>query len=126
MYNKLLVCVTGAQNSLEVAKVGLSISNRNAEIIFLHVEEKLDDDTRKKADKELQQITNLIMERPPIKSEFVIVEGDPKHKIIELAEKNEVDAIVVGESLPLNQESISDYLIHHAKTAVISVKAKLA
>jgi nucleotide-binding universal stress UspA family protein len=123
MYEKLLICVTGAANSLEVAKVGLSVASRNAEVIFLHVELALNDEVRKKADKELAQIKHLIMERPPIRPEFVIVQGDPKKKIIELAEKNKVSVVVIGESSG-REESISEYVQHNAISAVISVKSK--
>ncbi len=124
MYDKLLICVTGSTNSLEVARVGLSIASRNATVIFLHVEPHLDDAIRAKAEKELSRIRTLLLERPPVRSEFVLLEGDAKLKIIELANKNEVAAIVVGETKVPHGESISDYLLHHAKGAVISVKSK--
>ncbi|MEK6968314.1 MAG: universal stress protein [Nanoarchaeota archaeon] len=124
MYDKLLICVTGSKNSVEVSRVGLSCAGRNAHVIFLHVVEKLDETSRAIADKELSHIKSILMERPPVRPEFIVLEGDPKHKIIEIANKNEVSAIVVGETKEVHGESVSDYLLHHAATAVISVKSK--
>ncbi len=124
MYDKILICVTGAKNSMEVARVGLSVASRNAQVIFLHTVPHLDDESRKNADKELSHIQTILMERPPVRPEFVVVEGEPKEKIMELATKNAVNAIVVGESPEHGKESVSDYLLHNAKQAVISVKGK--
>ncbi|HLD19283.1 MAG TPA: universal stress protein [Candidatus Nanoarchaeia archaeon] len=124
MYDKLLICVTGSKNSAEVARVGLSCAGRNAQVIFLHVVTRLDEQIRVNADKELSHIKTILMERPPVRTEFVVLEGDPKQKIMELAQKNQVSAIVVGEVKEHSGESISDYLLHHAKTVVISVKSK--
>lgn len=126
MYDKLLVCVTGAKNSAEVARVGLSVAGRNAQVIFLHVVPKLDDETRASADKELSHIKNILMERPPVRPEFVTLEGEPKSKIMELSKKNQVAAIVVGETKLAHGESVSDYLLHNAECAVISVKSREA
>ena len=47
-----------------------------------------------------------------------------EHKIIELANKNQMQVIVLGESPLQGKESISDFVLHHAKAAVIAVKSK--
>lgn len=121
MYNKILVCVTGAKNTLEVCKVGFSLADRNAELIFLHVVPILNDETRKIAEKELEGVKRLSFDYRPVKMEMVIVEGEPKNKIVELAQKNNADLIVLGASKS-STENIPKYVMEHAPGVVVLVK----
>ena len=50
--------------------------------------------------------------------------GTPGQKICEVAKKNGVDLIVVGNRDRTNQNSISSYLVHHAPCSVTVVHPK--
>ncbi|KAI9153071.1 hypothetical protein LWI28_005454 [Acer negundo] len=62
-----------------------------------------------------------------VKAETLIVEGDPKDKICELAEEMHIDLLVVG-SRGLGKikraflGSVSDYCAHHAMCPIVIVK----
>ncbi|KAK2647384.1 hypothetical protein Ddye_014873 [Dipteronia dyeriana] len=62
-----------------------------------------------------------------VKAETLIVEGDPKDKICELAEQMHIDLLVVG-SRGLGKikraflGSVSDYCAHHAVCPIVIVK----
>ncbi|MCL7024098.1 hypothetical protein MKW94_018652 [Papaver nudicaule] len=69
----------------------------------------------------------ICKQRPVVKVETLIMEGDPKDMICQAAEQMETDLVVVG-SRGLGQikraflGSVSDYCAHHARCPVLIVK----
>ena len=122
MFKKILVGVTGAKNTLEVCKVGFSLAESNAELILLHVVHTLTDATRKQADAELEQVKKLSFDYRPVKMDMFVVEGDPKQKIVELAQRNMVDVVVLGA--PTTSDNIPKYVMENAHCTVVLVKGK--
>ncbi|KAF9596205.1 hypothetical protein IFM89_007887 [Coptis chinensis] len=68
-----------------------------------------------------------ICEEKPIKVETVVLDGDPKEMICQVAEQTHPDILVVG-SRGLSKlkrtflGSVSDYCAHHAKCPILIVK----
>ena len=123
MYKKILIGVTGAKNTLDVCKVGFSLADTNAELILLHVVQTLTNATRKQADAELEQVKKLSFDYRPVKMDMFVVEGDPKQKIVELAQRNMVDVVVLGAPTT-HSENIPKYVMENAHCTVVLVKGK--
>jgi len=122
MYRKILVGVTGAKNTLDVCKVAFSLADSNAELILLHVVHTLTDGTRKQADAELEQVKKLSFDYRPVRMDMFVVEGDPKQKIVELAQRNMVDVVVLGA--PTTSDNIPKYVMENSACTVVLVKGK--
>ncbi|AKB68212.1 Universal stress protein [Methanosarcina mazei LYC] len=76
---------------------------------------------------EALQYVKKVAEDKEIDYEGVVVEGDPAHTILEFAEQNKVDLIVMGTLGKGGLErfllgSVADKVVRHSKISVIVVK----
>ncbi|EXC03813.1 Universal stress protein A-like protein [Morus notabilis] len=75
----------------------------------------------------LSRALQMCKEKPNIKAETLMLEGDPKDRICQATEQMHVDLLVVGSrGLGTIKRaflgSVSDYCTHHAKCPVLIVK----
>ncbi|PON44921.1 Universal stress protein [Parasponia andersonii] len=76
----------------------------------------------------LSRALQMCKEKPNIKAETLILEGDPKDRICQAAEQMHVDLLVVGSrGLGTFKRaflgSVSDYCAHHVKCPILIVRS---
>lgn len=139
MFQHIVLATDGSENSLRAAEkaIALAILNNEAKVEVIYV---VDGSTSKKdvlrnwdvlgikeqRQQKLQQ-TESLAQAANIKYELKFLRGDPAESIVEYAEKNDVDIIIIG-SRGLNslQEmvlgSVSHKVTKRARCPVMVVK----
>jgi len=149
MISKVLLPVDGSERSIKAAKKGIEIAHKfNAEIYGIYVVpsqsmliDKIVFGDTTKLPEELKRITmeerengknilnmieNIVSEKFP-RGTFrkQILEGDPKKEIINVAERNNIDLIVMASSKIHNRfliGSVTEHVIRNSPCAVMIVK----
>ena len=114
MYNKILLPVDGSKNSEKAIKHATTLAiDEEAEIVILYVvdhrsltslpENALEDKELGEVvtQRVVDQINGIIKETSPdktIKTEKLIVEGNPANIIIKAIEKKDIDVVVIANS----------------------------
>lgn len=145
MIRKILLCTDGSEHALEAARYALNVAQPlQAELILVSIFNppvgsilwtvapepmSLDDviytgDTVRDA---LTKATAAILTEAHIPFRMVVELGDPVQKIVEIAEREQADLIIMGsrgmggfKSLLLG--SVSDGVLHHASCPVLIVR----
>ncbi|BDH79101.1 MAG TPA: universal stress protein [Methanothermobacter sp.] len=145
MYKKILLATDGSKCSNIAAEHAIKIAEQNnAELIVLAVTETysveklpVEDLTRKviqlfkeESEKALEDVKDMIEEKGyPIKFTLKNVEGKAADSILQVAEDEDVDLIVVGVSGKHALErfvlgSVSEKVVRNARVPVLVVRSK--
>lgn len=121
MYKKLLIATDGSVTASHAAEVGIDVAKASgAEALLLHVGDPKD------GKKVLAQVEKaLAASKVPIKT--MSVSGDPADMICEVAEREEIDLIVVGNKGMTGAKrfllgSVPNQVSHHSPCNVLIVK----
>lgn len=118
MYKRILIATDGSPTAAHAVEIGSDLAkNVHAETILVHVGDP------KKGEKVLAAAAKSIGG----KAKTVTVEGDPADKILEVAENDDVDLIVVGNKGMTGAKrfllgSVPNQVSHHAPCNVLIVK----
>jgi nucleotide-binding universal stress UspA family protein len=126
---KILIPVEGSQEEEKTLQQTLAIAKAaKSDILLLHVQEK----ALLRLRPEIKEIGVQILNRASktlegVQSESKVVAGDPAKVIIETAEKNNVDLVIMragGHDILTRVflGSVSDHVLHHATTTVLLTK----
>jgi nucleotide-binding universal stress UspA family protein len=132
--SKLLMCVDGSENSIKALEYALKLAeNMKAKITVLHVQERRLYDFSSKTAKEvgekiLSKALSTVKEEK-VKIDKMLEFGVPSDKIVEVAEKDKFDLIVLGSRGLGKVErfllgSVSDDVSLKAKCSVLIVPTK--
>ena len=146
-FQKILIATDGSKYSqnavlhgMELAKLmsskvyALYVLDKNAYIppvleTPIHLGSKWDivEETLRREGDDAIQCAKKVAEDKEIDYEGVVVEGDPAHAILEFAEQNKVDLIVMGTLGKGGLErfllgSVADKVVRHSKISVLVVK----
>ena len=121
MYKKILIATDGSPTATRAAEIGADLAKTlGAEIFLLHVgEAKQGKKVLEKAAKEVKASKVTVSTRT--------VDGDPADKIIETAENEGADLIVVGNKGMTGAKrfllgSVPNQVSHHSPVNVLIVK----
>jgi nucleotide-binding universal stress UspA family protein len=144
LYKKILIATDGSQNSVQAINAGMEIARLSeGKAYALHVVDtsgypperedkkwtKLMEEQFKTFGLEMTATVEEAAKAAGVKVEFVTLKGHPAEKILDFAEKNAVDMIVVG-SLGKNDVerfllgSVSEKVVRNAKVPVLVVHGK--
>jgi nucleotide-binding universal stress UspA family protein len=118
MYKKILIATDGSATAAHAAEIGADLAkNVKASVVLVHVGDP------KRGEKVLADAAKAIGGKP----QTVTVEGDPADKILEVAENDGVDLIVVGNKGMTGAKrfllgSVPNQISHHAPCNVLIVK----
>ncbi|MHC1755194.1 MAG: universal stress protein [Methanosarcina sp.] len=146
-FQKILIATDGSKYSqkavlhgMELAKLmgakvyALYVLDKKAYVppvleTSIHLGSKWDimEETLRQEGDEAIQYAKKVAEDKEINYEGVVVEGDPAHAILEFAEQNKVDLIVMGTLGKGGLErfllgSVADKVVRHSKISVLVVK----
>jgi|SRR5665647_1970540 nucleotide-binding universal stress UspA family protein len=146
-FQKILIATDGSKGSqnavlqgMELAKLmgskvyALYVLDKNAYIppvleTSIHLGSKWDvmEEMLRQEGNDAIQYVKEVAEDKEIDYEGVVVEGDPAHAILEFAEQNKADMIIVGTLGKGGLErfllgSVTDKVIRHSKISVLVVK----
>ena len=125
---------------MELAKLvgakiyALYVLNKNAYIppvleTSIHLDSKWNvvEETLRQEGNDAIQYAKRVAENKEIDYEGVVLEGDPAHTILEFAEQNKVDLIIMGTLGKGGLErfllgSVTDKVVRHSKISVLVVK----
>ncbi|TMK22965.1 MAG: universal stress protein [Actinobacteria bacterium] len=121
MYKKVLIATDGSATAAHAAEIGIDVAKASgAEALILHVGDP------KAGKKVLQQVEkSLAVSKVPLST--MSVSGDPADMICEVAEKEGVDLIVVGNKGMTGAKrfllgSVPNQVSHHSPCNVLIVK----
>ncbi|HWQ47858.1 MAG TPA: universal stress protein [Methanosarcina sp.] len=144
LYKKILIATDGSQNSVQAINAGMEIARLSeGKAYAMHVVDtsgypperedqkwtKLMEEQFKTFGLEMTATVEEAAKAAGVKVEFVTLKGHPAEKILDFAEKNAVDMIVVG-SLGKNDVerfllgSVSEKVVRNAKVPVLVVHGK--
>src|SRR5688572_163762 len=118
MYKKILICTDGSGTASNAAKVGAGLAQKvGAEVVLLNVGDPASG----------EQVLTSTAADLGIAATTRSVEGDPADKILEVAEAENVDLIVVGNKGMTGAKrfllgSVPNQVSHHAPCNVLIVK----
>lgn len=150
MYKKILLPIDGSKNSEKAIKHAISIADNEAEIFILFAtdsksltsipEEAFDKEdfeeyeehgkiATEHVDKLIHEINDELNTGKTIKTEPIIVEGNPTKIIVKAIEKKEADVVLIASSgkNPIDKfliGSITEKIIQDATVPVIVIPAK--
>ncbi|WP_292391406.1 universal stress protein [Methanosarcina sp. UBA5] len=144
IYKNILIATDGSQNSVQAIDAGMEIARlSNGKAYALHVTDKsiyisgredpkwirLMEEKFKTFGLEITATVEEAAKAAGVEVEFVILEGHPAEKILDFAEKNAVDMIVVGSLGKTDVErfllgSVSEKVVRNAKVPVLVVHGK--
>ncbi|MBV7390120.1 MULTISPECIES: universal stress protein [Enterococcus] len=138
-YKNILVAVDGSEQSTEAFKETMAVAKRNqAKVTILAVVDVkyafgdpafVNDSLTIHTNNAEIEIDKLIAEYEPAQIDFekVVLSGSPKRKIVDYAEENEIDLIMIGgtgtgaiEQMVIG--STTSYVVNHAPCNVMVVK----
>lgn len=143
-YKKILIATDGSENGAQAVKAGMEIaklSQGKAYALYVidntcYPAEKWDPKLKTAMEEQFKtfglEMTATVEEAAKsagVEVEFVIREGHPAEKILDFAEKQGVDMIVVGSLGKTDAErfllgSVSEKVVRNAKVPVLVVRAK--
>lgn len=144
LYKKILIATDGSQNSVQAINAGMEIARLSeGKAYAMHVVDtsgypperedqkwtKLMEEQFKTFGLEMTATVEEAAKAAGVKVEFITLRGHPAEKILDFAEKNAVDMIVVG-SLGKNDVerfllgSVSEKVVRNAKVPVLVVHGK--
>jgi nucleotide-binding universal stress UspA family protein len=118
MYKRILIATDGSPTAAKAVDVGSDLArNVKAETILVHVGDP------KRGEKVLKEAAKAAGGKP----KTVTIEGDPADKILEVAENDDVDLIVIGNKGMTGAKrfllgSVPNQVSHHAPCNVLIVK----
>jgi nucleotide-binding universal stress UspA family protein len=118
MYKRILIATDGSPTAKKAVEIGSDLArNVKAETILVHVGDP------KHGEKVLAEAAKAIGGKP----KTVTIEGDPADKILEVAENDDVDLIVIGNKGMTGAKrfllgSVPNQVSHHAPCNVLIVK----
>jgi len=118
MYKRILIATDGSETAMRALRVGADLAqSMSSEIIICHV----GSDERGKA------VLERAVEQAGGSPRTISVEGDPADKILDVAEAEGVDLIVIGNkgmtgARRLLLGSVPNSVSHHAPCNVLIVK----
>ena len=146
-YQKILIATDGSERSQKAVLQGVELAKlMGAKVYALYVLDKkayvppvletsihlgskwdIMEETLRQEGDEAIQCAKKVAEDKEIDYEGVVVEGDPAHAILEFAEQNKVDLIVMGTLGKGELErfllgSVTDKVVRHSKISVLVVK----
>ena len=131
---KILVPLDGSKNSLKSLQVAINLAKEHEATLYaIHVVHTFPEKERKRkeAEEDIPPSFILLAKKLAVKNEIPfhsrILSGDPGHAIIEYTETHSIDLIVIGaRGLSAFKKiflgSVSSYVIHKAKVAVMLIK----
>jgi nucleotide-binding universal stress UspA family protein len=118
MYKRILIATDGSPTAAKAVEIGSDLArNVKAETILVHVGDP------KRGEKVLTDAAKAVGGKP----KTVTLEGDPADKILEVAENDGVDLIVIGNKGMTGAKrfllgSVPNQVSHHAPCNVLIVK----
>ena len=118
MYKRILIETDGSETAMHAVEIGADLAkNVKAKTILVHVGDP------KRGEKVLAAAAKAVSGKP----KTVTLEGDPADKILEVAENDDVDLIVVGNKGMTGAKrfllgSVPNQVSHHAPCNVLIVK----
>ncbi len=144
LYKKVLIATDGSESGKQAINAGMEIARLSqGKVYALYVIDtagyphEMRDPKWKTAMEEhfktfgleLTAIVEEAAETARVEVEFIILEGHPAEKILDFAEKHDVDMIVIGSVGKTDVErfllgSVSEKVVRHAKVPVLVVHGK--
>src|ERR1044071_7422652 len=145
MFSKILICTDGSEHAIHAAEAAADIAKKfGSEVLMInvltHVMEPallaIDagpaswdsaEEAYEKAQADIEGRTSAIFQRAGIRFDTIRERGHAADKIVEIAEQEKVDLIVMGSRglgtfTRLVLGSVSDGVIHHAHCPVLIVR----
>jgi len=144
LYKKILIATDGSENGTQAINAGMEIARLSeGKAYALHVVDtsgypsgrgdpkwtRLIEEQFKTFGLEITATVEEAAKAAGVEVEFVTLEGHPAEKILDFAEKQDVDMIVVGSLGKTDVErfllgSVSEKVVRNAKVPVLVVRAK--
>jgi len=127
---RILVPFDGSEKSQKALKYGASLAEKsNAELTLLYIQElgllKIKPDVAKKIGDNI--LSEAISQVKGVKLNQRLESGDPAEMIVQLADKENYDLIVMGNKghgavMRFLMGSVAEHVVHYANTSVLMVK----